>query len=254
MNLSKSTFLFIATCFIVISISVKACYSYSLLSGITVLEPEKGEGVSIFEIKSGTPLKNAGVKKGDIIISMDGKKISGIRDYVNYSRTLSDSKNEVKLRVKRNNQILDIIIEDYSLPIKENWQEKVKYTKHKIPKNTNPFTYWMEQGKRKLNSINDKMSYKQKINIYEKAIENIYYALHHNPKKALPMVLIADTYKKIGEISITNGLKEEAVEYFKTSIRLYKKIVAKTDMQKENLIEIRDNLKSIETILKQELG
>ncbi|MGR3179461.1 MAG: hypothetical protein ACUZ8E_15560, partial [Candidatus Anammoxibacter sp.] len=91
--------------------------------------------------------------------------------------------------------------------------------------------------------------YNKKIEIYQMAINNLFYALHYNPKMVMTMVLIADTYKIIGEISVKNGLKEEAINNISMSVRLYKKAMGKTDIPKEGLKAIRENLQIIEHLL-----
>lgn len=248
MKRQKKLFLFIPIYSAIASILICKSFGYSLLSGITVLE--SGQEVTVLEIRSDTPAKNAGVKKGDIIFEIDGKKIVGMDDYVKYSRTLSDKRHETLIRVKRNGRILDLLIEDYSIPIKKFWDEKAPFSREKIPGKEDPFDYWIDHGKRRLDSVRDDMPYQQKIETYRKAIDNLYYALNYNPKMVMAMILIADTYKKMGETSIKNRLAEEAVENFRISVRLYKKAMAKTDLPRENLIEIRENLKTIEGLLK----
>ncbi|MGR3178346.1 MAG: PDZ domain-containing protein, partial [Candidatus Anammoxibacter sp.] len=202
MKLTKRINLFAIICIVVAFVPVFNSYGYTLLSGITVVEGDKG--IAVFEIRPGTPAKNAGIRKGDIIIKINKKKIKGMQDYVKYSRTLVNREQEVRVIVKRKGRVFTFLIEDFSMPVKEFWDEKVSFSKEKIPKGAEPYSYWVDKGKRKLASVKDNTPYNKKIEIYQMAINNLFYALHYNPKMVMTMVLIADTYKIIGEISVKN--------------------------------------------------
>ena len=233
----------------IVCMFTRSSFGQALFSGITVLENK--EGVSVFSIKSGTPLKDAGVRKDDVILEIEGEKIKTIDDYVKISKELKNKKNEAKVIIKRKDKIYTIIIDNYSEPIKEFWSEKVILPSENLPSSKDNFDYWFKQGKIELDSLNGNMSYPGKVDIYNKAINYLYNALHHKPEVVQAMVLIADAYSKIGEVSMKEGLKKEANENFAISIRLYGKIMQKDETQKDGLIEIRDNLKNIENILKQ---
>lgn len=139
--------------------------------------------------------------------------------------------------------------EDYSVSINDYWDEKVPYSKDKLPVNEDPFEYWLFQGNRKLKDIKKEMTSAEKIYNYRNAISNLYSALHYKPEKIMTMLSVAETYQSIGKEFITNGAKENGEENFLISIRLYEKSMSKTDLPENELIKIRDNLKAIEELL-----
>lgn len=252
MKILKKVILYILTHLLIVHVFIYNSFGYSLLSGISVFKSD--EGVAVLDIKQGTPLENAGITKGDIILQIDEEKVSTMADFVKKSRELKEKKYETTILIKRDNQILTFVIKNYSIPIKEFWDEKVPFYTEKIPGKEEPYDYWIDQGKRKLDSIKEYMPFSGKIDIYRKAISNVYNALHYSPKMVMAVVLIADIYEKIGELFINEKLEKECLENFEIAIRLYKKAMIKISMPKENLKKIRENLKNIEKLLKQNHG
>ncbi|MGR3221334.1 MAG: PDZ domain-containing protein [Candidatus Anammoxibacter sp.] len=240
--------LFALICLVLVFASAFKSYGYTLLSGITLADGDNG--IIVFEIKPGTPAKNAGIRKGDVIFKIGEKEIKGIRDYLQYSGTLINREQPVRVFVKRRGRILTFLVEDFSIPVNEFWDEKVSFPRAKIPKGEEPYSYWVARGKSKLASAKGSTSYKQTIAIYQTVITNLFYALHYNPKMVITMVLIADTYKKIGETAIKYSLKKEVVVNFNMSVRLYKKAMVETSISKESLNAILKNLKDIEHLLR----
>lgn len=249
-TLLKNRYLSILIPLIVFFVS-QASYGFSLFSGITVLEG--GDGVIVLEIKPNTPMKNAGIKKGDVILEIQGERIKGMSEYVSKSRELKDKTAEAKVLIKRDNRIFIATIDAYSIPIKEYWNEKVPFFMEKAPENEDPYDYWIKQGKMKLDSIKEDTTYSKKIEAYRAAISDIFNGLHYRPKMALAVILIADTYAKIGETFVHEGSLNEGAESFKIAIRLYKKVVVRPNISNDDLMIIRDNLKKIETQLIQNL-
>ena len=43
--------------------------------GFGVEKPRKGEGIVVHAVKEGSPAEKAGIQKGDVIVSLDGKKV-----------------------------------------------------------------------------------------------------------------------------------------------------------------------------------
>ena len=249
MKTRKISSFLIILCLLSIFIGLKASYGYTLLSGISVFEGN--QGVTIFEVRPGTPANNAGIKKGDVILELDKKKIKTIDNYVNFSKSLPKNKHEIVVLVKRAKENITFRLEDYSIPIKNYWGLKIPVSKKKPPKNIRPHDYWVNEHKRLLSSIKKNTPHKTQIAIYHKAINSLFYALHHKPEMVEDMVLIADLFKKIGEVSINNTPKKDSVNNFKIAIKLYKKSMSKRQLPKEILIKIRENLMNIENLLKQ---
>jgi hypothetical protein len=60
-------------------------------------------GLMVDDVRTGGPAEKAGIKKGDIIIAVDGKSISNIYDYMSRLKTL-EAGNITKVEVLRNNE------------------------------------------------------------------------------------------------------------------------------------------------------
>ena len=249
MKTGKISSLLIILCMSSLFFGLKTSYGYSLLSGISVFGGD--QGVTIFEVRPRTPANNAGIIKGDVILKLDEKTIKTIDDYVNFSKSLAKNKHEIILFVKRGKENITIRLEDYSIPIKNYWELKIPVSKKRPPKNIRPHDYWISEQKRLLSSIKESTPHRTKIAIYHKAINSLFYALHHNPEKVGHMVIIADIFKKIGEVSLKNNPGKDSVNNFKIAIKLYKKSMSKEQLPKDTLIKIRENLMIIENLLKQ---
>lgn len=227
---------------------ISNAYSASLLSGIVVLE-KKGE-VIVHEVKPKTPIVRSGIRKDDIIVEIEGVKIKRMDDYVMISKKLKNVKLKVEMLIKRQKNIIKVLIEDYSIPIKQFWGIKVPYSMDKTPGKESPFNYWYLQAKRKLDNIKHEKSPIVIADAYHNAISNMYSALHYDPKKVMALVLIADTYKKMGEVLLNAGSADKAKTNFLNSVVLYKKSLSKIELPKKDLIKIRDNLNDIEKLLR----
>jgi S1-C subfamily serine protease len=51
---------------------------------------EKKEGLKIVDVQSGSPGFEAGLKKGDIVLEIEGKEIKSLPDYVRISREIKN--------------------------------------------------------------------------------------------------------------------------------------------------------------------
>lgn len=71
---------------------------------------EGKEGMKVLAVTTGKPADLGGMKKGDIIIAIDGKEVSNVYDYM---YRLNDLKagDRVIVTVKRNNKIVDLLVE-----------------------------------------------------------------------------------------------------------------------------------------------
>lgn len=224
----------------------------SLLSGLTVRNDNNG--VAVFEIRHDSYAKKAGIQRGDVIFDIGGRKIKGIDDYVQYSRRAADSAtdaaSELSVSVLRNGIVRSFLINNYSVPIKEFWNENAPYSEEITPGDSTPFDYWISMARRRIESVKDRDPYEQKIAAYRKAINYAYYALHHNPKMVMAVVMVADVHNSIGNLLMDNGLKSKAAYNYKRSITLYGKAMTRTDIPKADLIEIRNNLQNMENALR----
>jgi serine protease Do len=101
--------------------------------GVQLNDAEKEKGALVVEVNKGTPSENAGVKKDDIIIKIDGKPVTGYQGVVKYvmdkkpgepitiivSRKGEEKEIKVKLtkrpKAQKNKEILKIINPELSL-------------------------------------------------------------------------------------------------------------------------------------------
>lgn len=69
-----------------------------------------GEGMRIDGVKEGKPADAAGIVKGDIVKTLNGKPISGMRDYMNALSELNKG-DKVPVTIERNGEIMTIEVE-----------------------------------------------------------------------------------------------------------------------------------------------
>jgi S1-C subfamily serine protease len=76
--------------------------------GVRISEIESQAGVVVIEVMPDTPAEKAGLKEGDIIVSVDQEKIERPEDLINYIQSLSGEQ-EVTLDIIRNGDYLEIV-------------------------------------------------------------------------------------------------------------------------------------------------
>lgn len=78
--------------------------------GVRISDIESQSGVLVNEVVSGSPADKAGMKEGDIIVSLDDQKIESPEDVVNYiqSRNIED---QVILDILRDGEYMQITVE-----------------------------------------------------------------------------------------------------------------------------------------------
>ena len=84
-----------------------ASQKYQLYQNGIMLDDEITEGVVVVEVSKDTPAAVAGLKKGDVILEMNGKKIEDIANFKTqlYKCNIGDT---ITLRIYRNNNIKDV--------------------------------------------------------------------------------------------------------------------------------------------------
>lgn len=76
--------------------------------GINVRASDTGDGMTVVSVYKGSPANVAGVKAGDIITTVDGKKVSDIGADAALKTLRADEGTTVKMTVKRKDQTLEI--------------------------------------------------------------------------------------------------------------------------------------------------
>lgn len=89
-----------------------------MFSGQQALLPKVGE------VLKETPAKKAGIKSGDLVLSINGQNIRYWRDMSNYIRQ-SETK-ELSLKIKRNEQVIDVSLKPEMQTTKNIFGEEIK--------------------------------------------------------------------------------------------------------------------------------
>ena len=230
----------------IISLStfISPVHAQSIFSGM--IFSEKKEGLKIVEVQSGSPGFDAGLIKGDIVLEIEGEKIKSLPDYVKISRKIKNQKVEASLVILRKDVEYDVTIMVYSIPIYQNWKEKV-VKPIKLPRGLTktPYIYWVGKGYRALKKRMDNKPIDVKIANYNKALEYLLNALHYRPESIDTAIQIANAYRKLGNLYIEKGIVKEGVINYRKSIKYYDGCHKKTDKE-DYLNKILTNLQEIE--------
>ncbi len=231
---------------------ISPCLSQGIFSGLII--SERKEGIKIVEMQSGSPGFDAGLRTGDIVLEIDGKKTKKLGDYVKISRELKGKKVEVSLVILRKGVSYDVTIMIYSVPIYQHWKEKV--TKPiELPRGlTNtPYVYWVGKGFRALQKPNDRLSFEAKAANYNLALEFLLNALHYRPESIDTALKVAKAYNKLGKLYVRNGDIKEGIINYRKSIKFYAGSHGKTENEEylnvvlTSLQEIEKDLSAIES-------
>ncbi len=242
--------LYILSIITIISLSafISPVYSQSIFSGM--IFSEKKEGLKIVEVQSGSPGFDAGLRSGDIVLEIEGKKIRSLPDYMKISREIKNKKVEVPLVILRKGVEYDVAIMVYSVPIYQNWEEKV-VKPVELPRGLTktPFIYWVGKGYRALTKQMNGEPVDVKIANYNKAVEYLLSALHYRPESIDTALQIASAYHKLGNLYVEKEVVKEGVVNYRRAIKYFGGCHKKTDKE-DYLNRILVNLQEIE----EELG
>ena len=234
-----------------LSVFTSLCLAQTIFSGLII--SEKKDGINIVEVQSGSPGFDAGLRTGDIVLEIEGKKTKKLEDYVEISREVKGKKVEVSLVILREGVSYDVTIMIYSVPIFQHWKEKV--TKPiELPRGlTNtPYVYWVGKGFRTLKKPKNKLSFEAKAANYNLALKFFLNALHYRPESIDAALKVAKSYHELGKLYVMNGDIKEGVINYRKSIRFYAGCHEKTQNEDylsvvlTNLREIEKSLSSIE--------
>ena len=246
--------LYIISFITIISLGIftSPCLSQGIFSGLII--SEKKNGIRIVELQSGSPGFDAGLRKGDIVLEIDGKKTKRLGDYVKISREMKGKKVEVSLVILREGISYDVTIKIYSVPIYQHWKEKV--TKPiELPRGlTNtPYVYWVGKGFRALQKPTDKLTFEAKAANYNLALKFLLNALHYRPESIDTALKVAKSYNELGKLYVKNGDIKEGIINYRKSIKFYAGCHEKTENEEylsvvlTNLQEIEKSLSNIES-------
>jgi membrane-associated protease RseP (regulator of RpoE activity) len=223
---------------------ISPVHAQSIFSGM--IFSQNKDGLKVVEAQSGSPGFDAGLKKGDIVLEIEGKKINSLPDYVKISREIKKKKVEASLVILRKDVEYDVTIMIYSIPIYQNWKEKVAKP-IKLPRGLTktPYIYWVGKGYRAITERIDNKPVDVKITNYNKALGYLLNALHYRPESIDTALQVASAYHKIGNLYIEKGTVKEGVINYRKSIKYFDGCHKKTD-KKDYLNKILTNLQEIE--------
>jgi len=235
-----------------LGVFISPCLAQGIFSGLIISEKE--DGIKIVEVQSGSPGFDAGLRTGDIVLEIEGKKTRKLGDYVKISREVKGKNVEVSLIILREGVSYDVTIKIYSVPIYQHWKEKV--TKPiELPQGlTNtPYVYWVGKGFRTLQEPKDKLSFEAKVANYNLALKFLLNALHYRPESIDTALKIASSYNELGKLYVMNGDIKEGIINYRKSIKFYAGCHGKTEKEEylsvvlTNLQEIEKSLSNIES-------
>ncbi|MHC4182794.1 MAG: PDZ domain-containing protein [Planctomycetota bacterium] len=219
-------------------------FAQSIFSGLIL--SEKKDGLKVVDTQKGSPGFDAGLKIGDMILEIDGKKIESLDDYIKISKEAKDKKVEAALTVLRKGILYEAVIRIYSIPVHQHWNQKVTKPKE-LPRGltNSPYEHWIGKGNRTLKISKITASFKSKVKTYNEAINYLYYGLHYQPESIDTALQIAKAHHELGSLYLNNGNIKDGTKNYKNSIKLYVNCLKKT--QKEDYLKpILSNLQEIE--------
>ncbi len=227
-----------------IGASASQLFAQSLFSGLIL--SERKDGLMVVDVQKGSPVYNAGLKEGDLVVELEGKKISKLDEYVRISRTIKKEKVEAYLTILREGSLYEAVIKMYSIPVYKSWKEKVAKP-GVTPREANgkPFDYWYNKGKRALKASERGSTFHLKERHYNESITYLYYGLHYKPDSIDTAILIAESYQVLGKLYLNKNMKEDSVRKYRNSLRLFARCFEKTKKD-EYLKIILSNLQEIE--------
>jgi len=235
----------------ILSIFTAQAFAQTLFSGLIL--SERKDGLMVIETQEGSPAFNAGLKAGDVVVEVDGKKIKSIEEYVNISGEVK-KKVETSLTIRREGVLYEAVIRIYSIPIHEQWDQKV--TKPiELPKGLtdSPYGYWSNKGRRTLKKFGKTAPFEENVEICNEAIKYFFNSLHYQTDSINTALLIAKLYHELGKLYQINGNTKESIKYYKNSIKLNTGCLKKTKKEDYlklilvNLQDIEKGLSKIET-------
>ena len=236
-------FLFL-TITISLGILASPAFAQSIFSGLIL--SERKDGLKVVDAQKGSPCFDAGLKAGDTILEIDGKKIKSLDDYINISKKAKDKKVEATLTVLRKGALYEAVVRIYSIPVHQHWDQKITKPKE-LPRGltSSPYEYWAGKGNRTLRISKITASFESKVKAYNEAINSLYYGLHYQPESIDTALQIAKAHHELGSLYLNNGNIKDGTRNYKNSIKLYVNCLKKT--QKEDYLKpILNNLQEIE--------
>jgi S1-C subfamily serine protease len=70
----------------------------------------RNDGVEVMDARKGGPAEQAGIRKGDVIISLEGKEVNNITEYMNRLNLLKKGE-KANVGIRRNGEKMTIVVQ-----------------------------------------------------------------------------------------------------------------------------------------------
>jgi len=194
----------------------------SLFSGLVLSQGEQA-GAKVVEVYPNSPAGKAGIKVADLVVELNGEKVTKLDDFVTNSHK----------------------IDSYSMPVYQLWKVKVVEPPYSTVGGVSLLQYWTEKGNGELLKNQKDMPTAQKLTNCSEAVKDYFFALHYSPTSVDVGLKAADAYKTMGDLYQSEGSVPEAVRSYAVAAEFYNKCSNLTTKE-QDLQKILDGLQYVE--------
>lgn len=216
----------------------------SLFSGLVLSQGEQA-GAKVVEVYPNSPAGKAGIKVADLVVELNGEKVTKLDDFVTNSHKIDKKVPEVTIKVLRNGKLLNFVIASYSMPVYQLWKVKVVEPPYSTVGGVSLLQYWTEKGNGELLKNQKDMPTAQKLANCSEAVKDYFFALHYSPTSVDVGLKAADAYKTMGDLYQSEGSVPEAVRSYAVAAEFYNKCSNLTTKE-QDLQKILDGLQYVE--------
>ena|GEM_PF-1109105 len=191
----------------------------------------KGKVTSVLEIKKGSPADNAGLKAGDVVLSIDGKSVAEAR-FIELSNIFKTPGKKVAILYKRGDMNYEVALELKS------WKEKPPRTAYfkKAPSRKTQATLLVNRGRAfgmRKDAVRALADFDEAIRLNPRDVDALFYRSEVFADKKEYIRALADLNKAIslkpkdaglvwarGQLFYTQGYLEKAFESFQKCVHL----------------------------------
>lgn len=217
----------------------------SVLEGLEIVESEKGGGVEILTISPSCPAAQAMLQAGDRIVSIGGKRISNLDDYVTVSKRIKDKEKRVIVGYYRDGVRRRAGLSLYRAPLQGEWGLNIiTWREPPPPGGGDPSDFWMGRAKRQIRDSRRKSDEDLKPEDYGRAILSLFTALEASPDSLSTAALIARQYVELAGLYRRGGEKGKVIWCLRRALLLYSNSVRKAGNVHE-MVVIKNGLKEM---------
>lgn len=221
----------------------------SLLEGLELVDAEKSPGVEIILVPPESPPAKAGLKAGDRITAIGGKKVRNLDDYVKASPRLDSATGRTTVEYYRGGARYTAELSLQSSPILEQWGIPVIPWREAAEKK-DP-AYWLERARREMKGRDTVQKQDRSPLDYAKPILSLFTALNKDPGSLPTMVLIGRQYGLLASFYAERGETKKAAWCMRRVLTMYGKGFERAEnlqdmaVLKNGLGEIQETIASL---------